>query len=110
VARAPQESDEVEESMIDGVTNPVNASTPAALRGEAPAGGEIRSSGESLGQTDAVELSPAAQQQLERDESAPIRANLVERVRAEIAAGTYLTDDKLEAAVNQMHAEVFATA
>jgi len=96
--------------MIDGVTNPVHAPTQATARGEAPAGEETRSPAERFGQTDAVELSPAAQQQLERDESAPIRTKLVERVRAEIAAGAYLTDDKLEAAVNQMHAEVFATA
>lgn len=93
--------------MIDGVTNSVPAMAQAAARGETPAGEETRSPEERLGQTDAVELSPAAREQLARDESTSIRAGLVERVRAEIAAGTYLTDEKLEAAANQMHAEMF---
>jgi anti-sigma28 factor (negative regulator of flagellin synthesis) len=96
--------------MIDGVTNSVHAPPQAATRGEAPSGEETRPAQEPIGRTDAVELSAAAQEQLECDESAPIRAKLVEQVRAEIAAGTYLTDEKLEAAVKRMHAELFATA
>jgi len=96
--------------MIDGVTNSVHAPPQATTRGEAPSGEETRSVQEPIGRTDAVELSAAAREQLERDESAPIRAKLVEQVRAEIAAGAYLTDDKLEAAVDRMHAELFAPA
>jgi anti-sigma28 factor (negative regulator of flagellin synthesis) len=96
------------ENMIDSVTNSIHAAAQATKRGAAPPGDETRSPEERFGRTDAVELSPAAREELTRDESMPIRSGLVERVRAEIAAGTYLTDDKLEAVVNQLHAEVFA--
>ena len=106
----PQGSSEVLENMIDSVTNSIHAAMQPTTRGETSAGEETRSPGEHFGHTDAVELSSAAREQLARDESAPIRARLVERVRAEIAADTYLTDDKVEAAVNRMHTEVFTAA
>ncbi|MBU0637455.1 MAG: flagellar biosynthesis anti-sigma factor FlgM [Planctomycetes bacterium] len=47
---------------------------------------------------DTVELS-GAPARTRPAESAQIRTDLVERIRAEIAAGTYLTDEKLESAL-----------
>jgi len=37
-----------------------------------------------------------------REEGAPVRVNLVERVRKEIAAGTYDTPAKLDAALERL--------
>lgn len=54
---------------------------------------------------DVLELSDAARQQVGQD--APIREHLVARIRAEIAAGTYLTDDKIEKTVERLHRELF---
>ena len=53
---------------------------------------------------DRVELSDAAESQMG---SEPYRAELVARVRAEIADGTYLTDEKLDAVVERLHQELF---
>lgn len=55
--------------------------------------------------SDAVELSPVARRTAES--AAPIRGELVSRVRAEIENGTYLTEDKLDAVVNRLHRELF---
>ena len=43
-----------------------------------------------------------------RDESSPIRWNLVHRVRAEIAAGTYDTPQKYNAAIERMSLRLLA--
>ncbi|RMG40585.1 MAG: flagellar biosynthesis anti-sigma factor FlgM [Planctomycetota bacterium] len=56
---------------------------------------------------DVVELSETARRQLETGESAPIREHLVKRIRDEIAAGTYLTQDKIEKTVDRLHRELF---
>lgn len=54
---------------------------------------------------DAVELSDAARSELE---SGGIRGALVDRVKAEIAADKYLSDDKLNIAIDRLHARLFA--
>lgn len=54
---------------------------------------------------DAVELSDAARSELD---NSGIRSELVDRVKAEIAADKYLTDDKLNVAVDRLHARLFA--
>ncbi len=52
--------------------------------------------------SDRVELSRVAQY-LSQLQSAPaVRTDLINRVREEIAAGTYLSDDKLEQAADQL--------
>lgn len=43
-----------------------------------------------------------------RQEAAPIRWDLVERVRAEIAAGVYETEEKLEIAIERMSHSLLA--
>lgn len=96
--------------MINGVTDPVHAARQPSARSRAPVGEEAWAAKAGFGQADAVELSEAARQQVEGGLSAPIRTGLVERVRAEIAAGTYLTEDKLDALVDRVHEEMFAVA
>ena len=48
---------------------------------------------------DSVELSEAARQHAD---SAPVREGLVSSVRAEIAKDTYLTEEKLDAAIDAL--------
>jgi hypothetical protein len=49
--------------------------------------------------SDSVELSDAARRHAE---AAPVREGLVSRVRAEIARDTYLTEEKLDAAIDAL--------
>lgn len=97
--------------MIDGVINPIQSATqmPTRIGGGSP-NEEARGRAEHSAASDAVELSTAGQEALERDNAQPIRLNLVERVRAEIADGSYLTDAKLDAVVNRLHSEFFHAA
>ena len=49
--------------------------------------------------SDEVDISPAGQAAAQAAEGGEIRADLVARVRSEIAAGTYETPEKLDAAL-----------
>ncbi len=51
---------------------------------------------------DQLDISPAAQEAAQAVESGEIRLELVNRVRNEIAAGTYETSDKLDSALEQL--------
>jgi hypothetical protein len=110
IIRQAAGSDEVE-AMIDGVTNPIPSTTQAPVRiGGGPPSEEARGKPEELAAADAVELSSAAQEEIQTGDARPVRLSLVERVRAEIAADKYLTDDKLDAVVNRLRAELFNAA
>jgi anti-sigma28 factor (negative regulator of flagellin synthesis) len=54
---------------------------------------------------DSVELSEAARD-FDDLKSGRIREALVQRIRAEIAEGTYLTTEKIDVAVDRLHAEL----
>ena len=56
--------------------------------------------------TDRVDISPAAQEAIRVAETGPIRQSLVNSIRAQIAAGTYDTPEKLEAALERMLDEI----
>jgi negative regulator of flagellin synthesis FlgM len=56
--------------------------------------------------TDRVDISAAAEAAIQAAESGKIRQGLVDRLRAQIAAGTYETPDKLDAAVARMLDEI----
>ncbi len=62
---------------------------PAAPAAESPA-------------VDQVEISPAAEAAFQASESGDVRADLVARVRNEMAAGTYETPAKLDAALERL--------
>jgi negative regulator of flagellin synthesis FlgM len=55
---------------------------------------------------DRVEISPAAEAALQAAESGAVRQDLVDRIRAEIASGTYETPDKLDVAVDRLLDEI----
>jgi anti-sigma28 factor (negative regulator of flagellin synthesis) len=97
-------------TMLNGVTNSTYVPGQCAARGTSPAADEPPTHTEGADRPDAVVLSPAAQEQLRPSESAPIRDQLVERVRAQIAAGDYLTDDKIDTAIERLHDEISAVA
>jgi negative regulator of flagellin synthesis FlgM len=58
------------------------------------------------GSVDRVDISPAAEAAIEAAETGQIRHALVDRIRAQIAAGTYETPDKLDAAVERLLDEI----
>jgi len=51
---------------------------------------------------DSVTISPAAEAALQATETGGIRQDLVNRIRSEIAAGTYETPAKLDAALDRL--------
>jgi len=96
--------------MVNGVTDSVHAAALATAR---PGVSPREDPGEHTARaarTDALELSETARKRLEPDDSAPIRHALVERVRSEIAAGAYLTEQKIDVAVNRLHQMLFPAA
>lgn len=89
--------------MFNGVTNPIHA----VARPPSQSGLLTHSAGRTaVGMAvdaDEVQLSEAAMTEYENLESAPIRRELVDRVRAEIADGKYLTDERLERTADRLH-------
>jgi negative regulator of flagellin synthesis FlgM len=59
------------------------------------------------GVSDVVEISTAAMLAAKIHEIPEIRADLVARVKAEIAAGTYETPERLEAAIDGLMADLY---
>jgi negative regulator of flagellin synthesis FlgM len=53
-----------------------------------------------------VTISPAAEAAIQAAEAGGVRQDLVNRIRSEIAAGTYETPDKLEAALDRLLDEI----
>jgi negative regulator of flagellin synthesis FlgM len=53
-------------------------------------------------QADSLTISSAAEAAMKASESAGIRQDVVNRIRGEIAAGTYETPAKLDAALNRL--------
>ena len=51
---------------------------------------------------DRVEISPAAEAAAQANETGGIRTELVNQIRAQIAAGTYETPDKMGVAVDRL--------
>ena len=59
-----------------------------------------KSSNSTTGPSDQLDISPAAEAAAQAAEGGDIRADLVARVRSEIAAGTYETAEKLDSALD----------
>lgn len=55
---------------------------------------------------DRVTISPAAEAAIQASETAGVRQDLVNRIRGEIAAGTYETPGKLDAALDRLLDEI----
>jgi negative regulator of flagellin synthesis FlgM len=58
------------------------------------------------GKADRVEISPAANAAIEATESGQVRTDLVNLIRGQIAAGTYDTPEKMNAAVERLLDEI----
>lgn len=84
-------------SDIAPISRTATTYTPAgrAASSSAPAPSSTRGD-------DRVELSSAAQMLAKLRETPGIREDVVDRVRNEIAAGTYETDDKIDASVDAL--------
>jgi negative regulator of flagellin synthesis FlgM len=54
------------------------------------------------GSVDRVDISPAAEAAVEAAEGAPIRRELVDLIRREIAAGSYDTPEKMDIAMERL--------
>jgi negative regulator of flagellin synthesis FlgM len=61
-----------------------------------------RAAGSSAGVSDQLDISAAAEAAIQASEGGDIRSDLVARVKNEIAAGTYDTADKLDAALERL--------
>lgn len=65
-----------------------------------------KSSQSTSGPADQLDISPAAEAAAQAAESGEIRSDLVNRIRGEIAAGTYETPEKLDAALDGLLNEI----
>jgi len=60
----------------------------------------------SAGAVDRVDISAAAEAAIQATETGEIRHDLVNQIRAQIAAGSYETPDKLDAAIERLLDEI----
>jgi len=93
--------------MLEALVRPVSSGSAGAEAPERSAARPAAWHEAGPPPTDRVELSDAARAALAEQDSTPIRQDLVERVRAEIAAGTYLTDKKLDAVAERLLTRLF---
>jgi anti-sigma28 factor (negative regulator of flagellin synthesis) len=85
--------------QIHGVSqalSPQNVGGPQAARPNA-----TTSTSRPQQAADQLEISPAAEAAVQAAEGGDVRADLVARVRSEIASGTYITPEKLDAALDR---------
>jgi negative regulator of flagellin synthesis FlgM len=89
-------------SGLSKIHGPHGINAPhAPFRGQAAGGAE---KAQAIG--DRVTISPAAEAAIQATETAGIRQDVVSRVRAEIAAGTYETPGKLDSALDRLLDEI----
>lgn len=91
--------------MVNALANPVSSE----LRGaKVPGRSALRSqhAENSASGRDVIDLSDVARNKLASGDQ-PVRADLVNRVRAEIASGNYESKDKLDVLVDRLHRELF---
>ncbi|MBU0640684.1 MAG: flagellar biosynthesis anti-sigma factor FlgM [Planctomycetes bacterium] len=85
------------------------ASQPALFERLTQQPAERRSALPDSVERDEVELSQAAREYEPEQPAAPIRTDLVERIREDIAGGRYLTPDKLDIALERLLGELVET-
>lgn len=90
-------------TSIHGVHPPVGPNPVDAAGAIAPQAAKI----EPVGVSDVVEISQVAKLAAQIQEIPPVRTELVERVKAEIAAGTYETPERMEVAIARLMDELF---
>ena len=94
-------------NMLDGVAGSSHICRHwAALHPFARESGVVCKAGGDLLPEDRGELSAAAGESNHGQDALRIRHELVERIRQSIAAGDYLTSEKIDAAVKGLHEEL----
>jgi len=88
---------------IHGVHPPVGPSPVDAAGAVSPGNAPV----EPMGVSDVVEISQVAKLAAQVQEIPAVRTELVERVKAEIAAGTYETPERMEVAIARLMDELF---
>ena len=83
----------IQPPLAPGTVGPVGAARPGAAA-EASAPGDV------------IEISSAARLAGQIDSIPDVRTELVERVKAEIAAGTYETPDRIERTITKLMEEL----
>ncbi|MCC6359685.1 MAG: flagellar biosynthesis anti-sigma factor FlgM [Phycisphaerales bacterium] len=89
--------------MIYAAGNATVTQPPSAMVAER--GARLATAASGSHDADEVHLSDLARAHVESE--APIREDLVRRIRQEIADGSYMTDAKLDAVVDRLHREMF---
>ena len=87
---------------INGVHSVASIQQAAAVSPAAPA----QAAAPAAQAADVVEISTIAQLAAQIQELPPVRTELIERVKAELAAGTYETPEKIEIALNRLMDEL----
>ena len=88
---------------ITPIGRPNGATLNPSARANKPQAAET---GGSTRGDDSVEFSAAAQLLSKLSELPDVRQDLVDRVRSEIAAGTYDTDDKVDALLDELNEDL----
>lgn len=88
---------------IQSVQPPVGPTPIEAAGSIAPSNATV----EPVGISDVVEISQVSKLAAKIQEIPPVRTELVERVKAEIAAGTYETPERIELAIARLMDELF---
>ena len=88
------------------IHGPSQVHGPQDVKGPHAGRSNAKPSPASAAPSDRVDISPAAEAAIEAAEQGGIRGDLVARVRGEIAAGTYETPEKIDAALNRLLDEI----
>lgn len=90
------------------INSPTQVHGPQGLQGPHRNSGTARSQGATASPSvgDQLDISPAAEAAVQAAESGQFRADLVARVRSEIAAGSYETPEKFDAALDKLLNEI----
>ena len=92
--------------MIQGVNPSVRSAVSTATNDDTRSKQSVHTSAQDA-VVDSLELSEATRKQLDAGGDTLVRNELVQRVRTEIADGSYLTNDKLDSVVDRLVGELF---
>jgi negative regulator of flagellin synthesis FlgM len=95
------------ETVIMHIHGPTHIHGPHGINApHAPFRGQRAEQTAGVAGTDRVDISPAAEAAVRAAESGEIRHELVNQIRAQIAAGNYETPEKLDLAVERLLDEI----
>jgi negative regulator of flagellin synthesis FlgM len=96
------------EEKMTNINGVHNAAVPAVSQiGPASSASAATAPAQTTAVQDTVEISTVARLAAQVQELPPVRAEVVQRVKAELAAGTYETPDKIDVAIDRLMDELF---